>query len=162
MPLLHASIMFYIVLYDVAVSADQSKTWQSDGRRSFCLPFRQHCSTSHSGMKLGHRLFVGHSRSRPYLIPGTYARPMRIRCKSLPEYGLPGAARPVYCLFHKKGTMIRINKEPSDVHSNSDTPQTTSSATARFVPLRVCPDQETSSVTFERDIDSPSCIPCTL
>ncbi|CAM9233732.1 unnamed protein product, partial [Hapterophycus canaliculatus] len=43
-------------------------------------------------------------------------------CKSLPEYGLPGAARAVYCLLHKKGAMVCISKETPVLQSDDGLP----------------------------------------
>ncbi|CAM9460081.1 unnamed protein product [Scytosiphon promiscuus] len=54
------------------------------------------------------------SQVRPCLFPG---------CNSLPEYGLPGAARAVYCFSHKKGSMVRIFAGASDLQSNGIDPK---------------------------------------
>lgn len=64
-------------------------------------------------------------------------RRMWIRCNSLPEYGLPGAARAVYCFSHKKGSMVRIVTGALDLQDDGDKPKTPTAVAARFVSFAI-------------------------
>ncbi|CAM9443195.1 unnamed protein product, partial [Scytosiphon promiscuus] len=81
------------------------------------------------------------SNNRQCLFPG---------CKSLPEYGLPGAARAVYCLSHKKGVMVLVSRGASDLQSSSDIPTVASPVAASRMTISDTPNSQASSARAAR------------
>lgn len=55
------------------------------------------------------------------------------RCNDSPRYGLEGAKSPVYCTFHKKGTMVEVKVSSGELNSNDAVTSAATAATARWV-----------------------------